>query len=344
MDEQQKNKPAKNRNSFQMVKLILLLVFIAATFFCSAQVVQPSDSSLLQKDSTIIVLKANDTLQYLAPVAAKVYYGKNNVPFTCKKPKLFDFLTNIPANSSGYIKQSFQKKNLYKIGIVAGSTLLLYLLDRKINNGVQDFARRNNISAEDSYSPIISLRIFGKETPIGKWPHNFNTMIYNWGQGSTFVIAAAGFLIGGKIANDNRALQTASQLIESFLALGASTQIIKYSTGRQTPSVTSSGRGRWRPFTSLSNFQNQKPQYDAFPSGHLATFISGITIISENYPKLKWVKPIGYTVSALLSLVMINNGVHWASDYPLGFAIGYGYGKFIAKKNQRNLKPVWKAD
>jgi hypothetical protein len=35
---------------------------------------------------------------------------------------------------------------------------------------------------------------------------------------------------------------------------------------------------------------------------------------------------------------MINNGVHWASDFPLGFALGYGYGKYIAKKNKIKVK------
>jgi hypothetical protein len=29
---------------------------------------------------------------------------------------------------------------------------------------------------------------------------------------------------------------------------------------------------------------------------------------------------------------MINNGVHWASDFPLGIALGHGYGKYIARK------------
>ncbi|MEO7490315.1 MAG: hypothetical protein ABIU77_24570 [Ferruginibacter sp.] len=46
------------------------------------------------------------------------------------------------------------------------------------------------------------------------------------GQGSSVVLMAAGFLIAGKIKNDNRALQTASQLGESFLAPGAGTQLM----------------------------------------------------------------------------------------------------------------------
>jgi hypothetical protein len=127
-------------------------------------------------------------------------------------------------------------------------------------------------------------------------------------------------------------------LIESFLALGFGTQLLKYSTGRENPTDATAPGGRWRPFPGMGEFQNHKPKYDAFPSGHLATFISAITIVSENYPSKKWIKPIGYTIAGLLSMSMINNGVHWASDFPLGFALGYGYGKYIAKKNKIKVK------
>jgi hypothetical protein len=184
---------------------------------------------------------------------------------------------------------------------------------------------------------LIQVKLFGKNTILMKWPKNINTAFYNLGQGSSVVYMAAGFLIAGKIKKDPRALQTASQLVESFLALGVGTQLIKYSTGRENPSDATVSGGRWRPFPTMSNFQNRKPVYDAFPSGHLATFVNAITIVSENYPRKRWIKPVGYSIAGLLSLSMVNNGVHWASDFPLGFAIGYGYGKYIAKKNKHVL-------
>jgi hypothetical protein len=34
---------------------------------------------------------------------------------------------------------------------------------------------------------------------------------------------------------------------------------------------------------------------------------------------------------------MVNNGVHWASDYPLGFAIGYMMGKSITKNGRKKI-------
>lgn len=261
----------------------------------------------------------------------------NSSKISFEKPTNFSFITNIPSHTAGYVHQSFRKENLYKLGIIGGATVLLYILDPKISDAVQSFSKKNNISAIQNYDPIIQLNTGKKKTNIGKLPRNVNTAIYNLGQGSTVVFIAAGLFLKGKITHDHRALTTANQLIESFIALGAGTQIIKFSTGRETYSEASSYRGTWRPFPRWSQFQNNKSRYDAFPSGHIATLVSAVTILSENYQEKKWIRPVGYTLAGLCSLAMINNGVHWASDYPLGAALGYGYGKYIARKNKLRL-------
>ena len=308
-----------------MMKKLLIFLLVLSPFFTKA------------RTNTII----SDSLPVIKLIpATKIYFENNGDSFTCNKPKTFDFLTHIPKDGVGYVKQSFQKKNLYKVGIVAASTALLIIFDQQITDGVQKFGRQNGISGAETYNNILSVKLFGKPTVLGKWPLNINTAFYNLGQGSTVVYMAAGFFLMGKIKHDNLALQTASQLIESFLALGAGTQILKYSTGRENPTDITAPGGRWRPFPSFSNFQSNKPKYDAFPSGHLATFVNAVTIISTNYPNKKWIAPVGYTIAGMLGLAMLNNGVHWAGDYPLGFALGYGYGKFIAKKSHIRVLPV----
>lgn len=316
-----------------MIKKFLFFFFISFPFCVKAQ--DTIQSSFLKDSATAVTSVAIDS----AKPGYRSYLYKDEGYVHFEKPKTFSFLTDIPKNAIGYTKQSFKKKNLYKVGIVVGASALLIAFDQQIVDAVQGFARRNNISAEDDFTAIFRPKIFGKYTNIGKWPRNFNTAIYNFGQGSSVVWMAAGFLIAGKLKHDNRALQTASQLIQSFIALGAGTQLMKFASGRETPFEATVSGGRWRPFPSLSKFQNQKPKYDAFPSGHLATLIGAVTIISENYPKAKWVKPIGYTLGSLLSFAMINNGVHWIGDYPLGFALGYGYGKFISHKSHIRTPP-----
>ncbi len=255
------------------------------------------------------------------------------------KPKPFSFITSIPKDVAGFTRESFKRKNFSNLALLAGSSALLFLTDQSITNTVQDLAEDHRIISNEKFSPVISMNIGGKKTSFGKIPKNINTAFYELGQGSSAMYMAAGFFILGKIKKDNRALQTASQLTEAFIALGVVTQAMKYATGRENPSDATVRGGRWRPFPSWADFQNHKPRYDAFPSGHLASFVSAIAIISENYPEKKWIKKLGYSIAGLCCAAMINNGVHWASDYPLGFALGYGFGKFISKKHHFNIIP-----
>ena len=298
------------------MKINLLLLMWLLPFSLTAQTIDSSNT-------------ANVPLQNIVSHQQIVY----------KKPKLLSFATNIPKDFAGFTKQSFQRKNLLPTAIIAGSTAILYLADQNITYNLQDYSEDHWVSSKESFSPILKIKIGGKQTNIGKLPRNINTAFYDLGQGSCSMLIAAGFFITGEIKKDNRALQTANQLVEAFIALGGSTQLLKYATGRENPSDATASRGRWRPFPSWSNFQSNKTKYDAFPSGHLATFVSTVAIISENYPEIKWIKPVGYSIVGLIGLSMINNGVHWASDFPLGVALGYGFGKFISRKSHFTFVP-----
>jgi Membrane-associated phospholipid phosphatase len=141
-------------------------------------------------------------------------------------------------------------------------------------------------------------------------------------------------LTKGLITNDNRAIQTASQIGEGYLAMGITVQLIKHLTGRQSPFKTTEGSGNWQLFPPLSHYQSDVPNHDAFPSGHLATAMASITIYAENYPEIRWIRPVGYTVMGIVGLAMMNNGVHWLSDYPLAIAIGYTYGKIVTARGK----------
>ena len=287
-----------------------------------------------------LLISITGSAQQIDSVQKEMVNPSFNTPHRVyQKPGPFSFLTNIPKDVAGFSSQSFRKKNFPNLAKIAGATALLFLADQVITNSVQDFSKHNNIAAKESFSPFIKFNIGGKATNIGKIPKNLNTAFYDLGQGSSAMLMAAGFFIVGKIKKDNRALQTASQLTEAFIALGVGTQVLKYATGRENPSDATAIRGRWRPFPKWSDFQNKKAKYDAFPSGHLATFVSAITIVSQNYPEKKWIRPVGYSIAGLCGLAMINNGVHWASDFPLGFALGYGFGKFISRKSRFTLVP-----
>ena len=50
----------------------------------------------------------------------------------------------------------------------------------------------------------------------------------------------------------------------------------------------------------------------------------------------RYIQPVGYTLMSLLGFQMLNNGVHWASDYPLALALGYGFGKIAVNGGRRS--------
>jgi hypothetical protein len=165
-------------------------------------------------------------------------------------------------------------------------------------------------------------------------PDNLNSTMYFIGDGWTHLTVAGSFMAYGLVKRDNRAAQTASQIGESILTTGIVVQAIKRSTGRQSPFVATKPRGEWHLFPSFARYQSRVPNYDAYPTGHMATAMATVTVIADNYPEYRFVKPVGYTLIGLLGFSMLNNGVHWASDYPLGVALGYAFAK-IAVRNGR---------
>lgn len=262
----------------------------------------------------------------------------NTLEYETGKPKAFSFLTHVPNDLFQISKSPFQKKNLKNLCVLAAVSTVLIIADQPIYNAVKKFSGNIHFHSAEKNKTIWSIKTGNRETVLLKAPRNLNTGFYNLGQGFTTLIVAAGLYVDGKISKNNRALQTASDFTESFISLGIITQVLKYATGREDPSVASKRNGAWHPFPSLSSFQNNKTHYDAFPSGHLSTLMAAVTILANNYPHSRLIKPIGYTLVGLTSLAMINNGVHWAGDYPLAIGLGYLAGNIITSRHKHTLK------
>ena len=239
------------------------------------------------------------------------------------KPKPFKFLTNVPGDMWHIAKSPFQKQNLKGLAIVAAATAILIPLDQTLLDGVKDASDRIRLDRQTEYHEIWKMG----DTKIIKLPKNLNTALYQLGEGGTSMFIAGGLFVYGKISKDYRALQTASDLAETFISMGVTTQVIKRISGRESPFVRTVSGGKWRPFPSFAEYQRNTPQYDAFPSGHLATMMATVTVLSLNYPEKKWIKPLGYTIMGLSGWAMMNTEVHWIGDYPLALALGWLAGK-----------------
>ncbi len=150
------------------------------------------------------------------------------------------------------------------------------------------------------------------------------------GDGTLHFGIAGTFAAYGFLAGDNRALRTASQTVEAVVATGIVVQVLKRVTGRESPIMASRNRGRWKFFPNLKKYHENEPAYYAFPSGHISTAMATLTVISENYPEHRWIKPVGYTLVGVLGVGLVAKGMHWYSDLPLGIALGYMFGKTIS--------------
>lgn len=302
----------------------LFLTFLAIINFSAiySQINKSADSTAADRK----VVRQDNQMIYNVGKGQMLVYNK---------PRQFGFIRDLPKDAAGIVSAAVKKESVKPLLLIAGSTALLLLCDQAIIDGVIQFSQNIHLHPEEKNKNLLNFKLSGKEVSLFRLPANVNTALYQIGQGFPSLLIGAGLYTYGKINKDYRALSTASQLSEAFILMGVGTQIVKRITGRQSPSESATPGGKWQPFPSFSKYQDYTPNYDAFPSGHLATLMSSVTIFSENYPEKKWIKPVGYSLTGLVAFAMMNNKVHWASDYPFAIGMGYLCAKQVVKHNRK---------
>jgi hypothetical protein len=227
----------------------------------------------------------------------------------------------------GLFAKRIDPRTTYKewIALTAG-TVLLVVFDQDILDASQRLARRLRLISDTKSGregrTVVNLSIGGLELPV-RVPQNLNSGLYFIGDGLPHVLIAGGLASYGFTTGDKRSLNTSAQLVESLVVTGIVVQLVKRITGRESPNQSTKRGGKWRWFPSPRKYSSNVSKYDAVPSGHLASAMATVTVLAANYPDYPFIKPVGYTLMALNGFAMLNNGVHWASDYPLGIVIGY---------------------
>lgn len=286
------------------------------------------------KKDTLVYRAWRDTVRLQKAQIVEIDSSNSMLYF---RPKPFQFAKHVPLNIYQLGKTSFSKKNLPKLGAILAGTALLITVDQPITDIVQQFGRYINLDPSRKSKTLIEFNIGGFHVNAMELPDNTNSAIYYLGEGWASMLIAGGFYGYGLVTNDYRALQTTSQITETIFTLGFTTQFLKRITGRQSPLRADVPGGDWHPFPAPSRYQKSVSNYDAFPSGHLATAMATITILAGNYPDNRYIKPVGYSLMGLLGISMINNGVHWMSDYPLAIAIGYSCGKIALSRGRTTI-------
>ena len=260
-----------------------------------------------------------------------VYHINPGMDFVYDKPGKFQFFKHGFSDCVNNSINAFKKKNIADIALVTAVTALMVAYDQPIIDAAQDFGDRIHLSKNNYQKTYVSAG----SMPLFQGPTDLGTALYFLGDGWTHLSICGSYLGYGLLRNDNRALHTASQLAEGLLSTALITQLLKHISGRESPWVATAPGGVWRPFSDPMEYQKHTPHYDAFPSGHLATAMMTVTVIAENYAEYKFIRPLGYTLMGVLSYQMMNNGVHWISDYPLALVIGYYFGKSAVKRGRK---------
>ncbi len=230
------------------------------------------------------------------------------------RPGWLTFLKNIPGDMRDYTRNPLTKKNLWGLTAITVSTGLMIYYDDKLLNA------SNELSDQ-----------------LG-WSEQTNWRMEHIGDGYLQLYVASSLIGYGLYYDDNRALQSASQIFESVFASGTIVQLIKHITGRESPFVATTPTGRWRFFPNQIDYHNRVPEFDAFPSGHISSITAMVVVLSENYPEYTFIKPLGYLAVGLNAIGMMNTGVHWISDYPIGIALGYSFAKIAVKRGRTQIK------
>jgi hypothetical protein len=300
-----------------MRKIYCFALLFLFSFYCFSQEIKTLERSQLPdslgKDSAL-------------------YKLNSNVSYLYTRPKFLSYFKNSYKNFFSLPLEIDKKKNLPGMAAVVAFTAISLYYDEKIIIASQKFGRYSGLLDDDpdvNVSPIKSVPLL--------LPGSFNSALFYIGDGTTELAVDASFYLFGLIKSDNRALRTSCELSEGILTVGLYVQILKHLTCRETPSRRSIEGGKWRFFASFEEYGSSVPTHDAFPSGHLATAMMTVTVISMNYPEYKYIKPLGYTLMAICGYQMLDYGVHWMSDYPLAIAMGYAIGRDAVNRGRTKV-------
>ncbi len=245
-------------------------------------------------------------VSFLVPPGSSDSLTLSNLREHQSLPRWYDFVGNVPNDLEHFASISIDPKNIPVLAGLSGLTVGLVVADANMYKVSSGFSKRSRTVSSCS---------------------DFFVLL---GDGRSDLAVTGLFGLYGFVASDHRALRVASQTLEALVVTGLVVQTFKHLAGRESPGVASSRRGTWRPFPSLKTYDRHQSKYYAFPSGHIATTTATLTVLSENYPELVWMKPVGYALTGLVGIGLVNKGWHWYSDLPLGMALGYTFGRIVS--------------
>lgn len=223
-----------------------------------------------------------------------------------------NMITNLPNDFCKFGETSINSINLQNLLGVGTVTGVLMIVDNDLHEGTKQRLISN---------PFLK---------------NTTDVTVHIGDGKTSLALAAGLSAYGLLAGEKKYVNTSIKVVESMIAGGLCVQLLKRITGRESPAVATEKGGMWRFFPSWKLYQKNQRKYYSFPSGHITTITSTMTVLCNSFPDSKYMRPLSYGLITLTGLGLIQKDMHWYSDFPLALFIGYNIGNIVAPVRRIN--------
>ncbi|MCB9250504.1 MAG: phosphatase PAP2 family protein [Ignavibacteriales bacterium] len=231
------------------------------------------------------------------------------------------------------VSQTFAQNSVQKPDTVGIGNKLLNDIELSFNNNLNFFSRPAEFNSSDWFKlagvtvATGALMTIDKEVQIEMAKHhsNFQNDITKvgkyYGEIVPIAVSAIGVYGGGLIFGNNEMRTTGRILIESLVASGITTTILKSIIGRSRP-YKNEGEFKF-------NFFETKTSNTSLPSGHTTVAFTISTVLAERIDNIY--ASIGlYGLASLTAYERIYDDRHWLSDTFLGAVIGISAGKFFS--------------
>jgi membrane-associated phospholipid phosphatase len=213
----------------------------------------------------------------------------------------------------------FSRRMLFPLGAAVVATIVIAPFDRPIQSALQNHTLQRSASLHGAA----------------------DVLAYAGAQGP-FLLGGTSFAVG-RVFGVERLADLGLHLTEGAALASAIGALGKGIAGRALPDVPpTDGPG---DFSFGRGFHAKSGHYVSFPAGHCAvSFASAAVLTSEAErwrPGLGWkVGTAAYGAATLVALARMYQNRHWASDNPLGVAIGTWSGLTVLKRQHRGPRTM----
>lgn len=193
----------------------------------------------------------------------------------------------------------------------AAATVAVAPLDRRVRNEFQELAASRHATLLGHAAADLSFA----------------------GGAGPFIAGGALFAIGRTLRQEGTT-DLGVHMTEGVLTAAALDGLLKGLTGRELPRASGGHPGE---FSFGRGFHDGNGPYVSFPSGHTAAAFAAAAVLAAEAGRVdstreRIVAPIAYGGATLVALSRLYEDVHWASDLPLGAAIGIWSGTTVVAR------------